>query len=288
MNPFLLVDSEETPVIRMDLVASVGTSVRELFLNAAEDFEKDIEDCISFDPGYQLQEGECFVIEDFTIPDALRSACKQPLSVQRLEKNQLSDLSIKSIVGYSSSGGDERIFFQNFDSRRVLMPGSGVNLLAMADTSTFKELDRPVVLLDAHLAVIWDNGTLKFKNFNNAKRIFNLSCYFNTATDKQIEEFAAHNLIATGDMVKLLNACTAWSRKKIALILHGKVLDSMTVETVREAAKMVDYELPMDGDKIKLPADRTELKALLQFLDEDLYVGPISHRKLLSSGKREV
>jgi hypothetical protein len=288
MNPLLFIDSEDTPVMRMDLVQSVGNSARELFLNAAKDFEKDIEDTITFDPGYQLQEGECFVIKDFAIPDDLKSACKQPVSAERLDKDQLGDLTIKSIVGYDFSGGKERIFFQNFDSRRVLVPGKGLNLFATADASTFKELDAPVVLLDAHLAAIWDKGTLKFKNFNNAKKIFDLTSYFTEATDEQIEEFVAHSFISSEGKDKLLKACTAWSRKKIALILRGKVLDSMTAKSVRDAAKVVDYEVPMDGNKIKLPTDKKELKALLQFLDEDLYIGPISHRKLLSSGKREV
>lgn len=288
MNPFLLIDSEDSPVLRMDLAQTVGNSARELFLKAAQDFEKGIDDTIIFDPGYQLQEGECFKINDFTIPDELKSACKQPVSADRLDKDDLAHLPIKSIVGYDFSGGKERIFFQNFDSRRVLIPGKGLNLFATADASTFKELDAPVVLLDAHLTAIWDKGTLKFKNFNNAKKVFDLTSYFTEATDEQIEEFVAHSFIVSDGKEKLMKACTAWSRKKIALILRGKVLDSMTAKSIRAAAKVVDFEVPMDGDKIKLPNDKKELKELLQFLDEDLYIGPISHRKLLSSGKREV
>lgn len=288
MNPFLLIDSEETPVLRMDLAQSVGNSARELFLKAAQDFEKGIDDTIIFDPGYQLQEGECFEIKDFAIPDELKSACRQPISAVRLNKNDLADLPIKSIVGYDFSGGKERILFQNFDSRRILIPGRGLNLFATADASTFKELESPVVLLDANLAAIWDKGTLKFKNFNNAKKIFDLTSYFTEATDEQIEEFVAHSFISSAGKEKVMKACTAWSRKKIALILRGKVLDSMTAKSIKAAAKVVDYEVPMDGNKIKLPSDKKELKELLQFLDEDFYIGPISHRKLLSSGKREI
>ena len=288
MNPILLIDSEDTPILRMDLAQPVGNSARELFLKAAQDFEKGIDDTITFDPGYQLQEGECFEIKDFAISDDLKSACKQPVSADRLDKDDLADLPIKSIVGYDFSAGNERIFFQNFDSRRVLIPGKGFTVFATADSSTFKEIDTPVVLLDAHLVAIWDKGTLKFKNFNNAKKIFDLTSYFTEATDEQIGEFVAHNFIACVDKDKLVKNSTAWSRKKIALILHGKVLDSMTAKSVKAAAKLVDYDVPMDGNKIKLPSDKKELKALLQFLDEDLYLGPISHRRLLSSGKREL
>ena len=288
MNPILLIDSEDTPLLRMTLAPSVGNDARALFLKAAQDFEKGIDDTIIFDPGYQLQEGECFEIKDFPIGDDLKTACKQPLSAERLDKDQLAGLPIRSIVGYDFSDRNERIFFQNFDSRRVLIPGKGFAVFATADSSTFKELEAPVVLLDAHLAAIWDKGTLKFKNFNNAKKIFDLTSYFTEATDEQIEEFVAHSFIACENKDKLIKNSTAWSRKKIALILHGKVLDSMSARSVRAAAKLVDYEVPMEGNKIKLPSDKKELKELLQFLDEDLYIGPISKRKLLSSGKREV
>jgi hypothetical protein len=288
MNPILLIDSEDTPLLRMTLAPSAGNEARELFLKAAQDFERGIDDTITFDPGYQLQEGECFEIKDFAISDDLTVACKQPLSANRLNKDQLANLSIKSIVGYDFSDRKERIFFQNFDSRRVLIPGRGFAVFATADSSTFKELEAPVVLLDAQLAAIWDKGTLKFRNFNNAKKIFDLTSYFTEATDEQIGEFVAHSFIACEDKEKLIKNSTAWSRKKIALILHGKALDSMTARSVRAAAKLVEYDVPMSGNKIALPSDKKELKALLQFLDDDLYLGPISKRRLLSSGKREL
>jgi len=41
------------------------------------------------------------------------------------------------------------------------------------------------------------------------------------------------------------------------------------------------------GDEIKLPTDKKRQKALLLLLDEGHYIGPISHSKLLSIGKRE-
>lgn len=288
MNPFLLIDSETSPILRLDLTHSVSQAARELFLNAAEDFERGIEELIVFDPGYQLQDGECFVIKNFDIGEELNSVCKQPISADRLNKDKLADLPIKSIVGYDFSGSSKRIFFQNFDSRRVLIPGRAFAVFAAADSSTFRQLEEPVVLLNAQLAAIWENGNLKFKNFNNTKKIFDLTGYFAEATDEQINDFVVHKLISCDDKNVLIKNCTSWSRKKIALILHGGRLDSMTAKSVKKAAQLVDYEVPMSGDKIRLPTDKKELKALLQFLDEDLYLGPISHRRLLSSGKREL
>ena len=169
MNPFLLTDSEQKPILRMDLAQPVGNSARDLFINAAREFEDDIEESLSFDPGYQIQDGECFEIRDFPISEDLKAVCKQPVTAARLNKDELADLPIKSIVGYDFSGSKERIFFQNCDSRRILIPGKGFPLFSTADSSTFRQLDTPVVLLDAHLAAIWDKGTLRFKNFGPPK-----------------------------------------------------------------------------------------------------------------------
>lgn len=254
MNPILIIASEETPFLRMDLVQKVGNSVRELFLKSAQDFENGIDELITFAPGYQLQEGECFEIKEFPIKEELLAVIKQPITATRLDAGKLADLPIKSIVGYDFSEGKKRIFFQNFDSRRVLIPGRRFAVFATADSSTFKELEEPVVLLDAHLAAIWDNGVLKFKSFHLAKQIFDLSGYFAEATDEQIGEFVAHSLIACESKDAVIRSSTVWSRKKIALILHGKTLDKMTAESVRAASKLVEYEVPMKGDKIALPS----------------------------------
>jgi hypothetical protein len=270
----------------MDLTHETETAADRMFVDAAGTFERDIEEYVAFDAGYQLAEGECFQIQNFPMSQELIDVCRQPLSAERLDQAELQFLSVKAVVGYDFSDNNRRLYFQNFDSRRVIVPGRRFAVWSTADASTFRELDRPVVLLDAQLAAVWDNGTLKFKSFHLAKQIFDLSAYFMEATNPQLEEFAGHARISCQDTAHFIAVCNPWSRKKIALILRDRILDDYTLARIRRAARAVRYQLAMDGDRIVLPVAKPQLRALLQFLDEDIYRGPISRRRLLSSGHR--
>ncbi len=258
-----------------------------MFLAGAEAFTRGVEQVVTFDPGYKLHDDECFEIHDFPLPDALIGFCRHPLSAERVEAADFADLPINGIVGYDFSSGQRKLIFQNFDSRRVLLPGRRFALLPMADASTFRQLTSPVLLLDANITAIWDNGVLKFKSFHMAKQLFDLSAYFTEATDEQIAQFASHDRLRCADAARFSSVCNTWSRTKIALILRGGILDHTTGDIIRDAAAAVEYPVQMDGDRVVLPEEKSELRALLQFLDEDIYRGPISQRKLLSSGKRE-
>jgi hypothetical protein len=288
MNPILLIKGDDSPFRRLDLNQEAGMAAREMFLQAADSFARGLEESIPFDPGYKLYDDECFEIRDFPIDEDLISFCRQPISADRVGAADFGQLPIHGIVGYDFSDGQRRLFFQNFDSRRVLVPGRRFAVCSVADTSTFEQLSRPVVLLDSNITAIWDNGLLKFKSFHLAKQLFDLSAYFTEATDEQVTRFASHERLRCADSARFVGACNSWSRTKIAMIMRGGVLDDATGEAIREAATKVDYSVQMDGDRIVLPTEKRELRSLLQFLDEDIYRGPISQRRLLSSGKRQL
>lgn len=288
MNPIIWTKHEARPFLRLDLDQSASSRARELFLSGAESFGLGVEQFVGFDPGYKLHEDECFEIQGFPISDDLLGFCRQPLSAERVNAGDFADLPIKGIVGYDFSGGQQKLYFQNFDSRRVLVPGRRFAVFQIADASTFKELNTSVLLLGAAIAAVWDNGVLRFKSFHLAKQIFDLSGYFTEATDEQIGSFVNHSRLKCASLGKFIDACNTWSRTKIALILRGGILDRATGELIREAAAAVAFEVPMDGDQIVLPEEKAALRSLLQFLDEDIYRGPLSQRKLLSSGKRQL
>ena len=289
MNPILLTKDEERPFLRLDLDQPTASGARNLFSNAANTFCDGIEEVVQFDPGYKLNQDECFEINDFLISDDLIQSCRQPLSTERLESSDFANIPINGIVGYDFSNGRNKLYFQNFDSRRVLIPGRRFAVWPIADASTFKQLTTPVLLLDASITAIWDNGTLRFKSFHLVKQLFDFSQYFLEATSEQLSQFAAHNRFRCTDPARFAGACNTWSRIKIAIILRSGILDRATGDIFREAAATVEYNIQIDDDdRIILPEDKSSLRYLLQFLDEDIYRGPISQRKLLSSGKRHL
>ncbi|NTW84407.1 MAG: DUF4868 domain-containing protein [Chlorobiaceae bacterium] len=286
MNPILITKDDHSPFLRLDLDQSAASVTRNLFMSAVEAFSQGIENVVEFDPGYKLNDDECFEIHDFTIHQDLIGYCRQPLSASRVTASDFEHLPINGIVGYDFSEGQQKLYFQNFDSRRVLIPGRRFAVFSVPDTSTFRQLNSPVLLLDANITATWNNGVLRFKSFHLAKQLFDLSAYFTEATDEQISQFVSHASLQCANTERFIRVCNTWSRTKIALILRGGILDHATGDIIRDAAAAVQYEIPMDGDRIILPEEKGELRALLQFLDEDVYLGPISQRKLLSSSKR--
>lgn len=288
MNPILTTKDDQRPFMRLDLDQSTASITRDLFLSAEEAFSQGIEHVVEFDPGYKLNEDECFEIHDFPIHQDLIGLCRQPLSADRVTASDFENIPINGIVGYDFSDGHQKLYFQNFDSRRVLIPGRRFAVFSVPDSSTFTQLNSPILLLDANISATWNNGVLRFKSFHLAKQLFDLSTYFTEATDEQISQFVSHASLQCANIDRFIRVCNTWSRTKIALILRGGILEHATGDIIREAAATVQYEIPMDGDRIVLPEDKSELRALLQFLDEDIYPGPISRRRLLSSGKRQL
>jgi len=288
MNPILLTRANECPFLRLDLDQSTAAMALNMFQAAAESFNRESEQAVEFDPSYKLHDDECFEIHNFPIDTDLIGYCRQPLSAERVNASDFDNLSINGIVGYDFSKNQQKLYFQNFDSRRVIIPGKRFAIWSMADASTFQQLNQPVLLLDANITAIWDNGVLRFKSFHLAKQLFDLTEYFTEATNEQISQFVSHKSLQCANSERFIKVCNTWSRTKIALILRSGILDHATSDIIRKAAAAVKYKVQMEGDQIVIPEEKGELRTLLQFLDEDIYRGPISQRRLLSSGKRQL
>lgn len=286
MNPILWTKKADPVFLRLDLEPKAENKIEELFDKAAEDFMEKVKQLIPFDAGYTVKEDECFEIDDFKIDEGLLAACAQPLTTERVKANEVGSLELKAVVGYKQDGKSQTLLLQNFDGRRVLVPGQRFALTAMADTSTFQTLQRPVFVLDAKISAIWMDGKLLFKSFHLAKQMVDLTKYFQAASDKQLESFAKHKLIECSDIGKFVDSNNFWTRKKVAMILASGYLDAVPPKELKGIAKNVEYDLVMNKGKVVMPEDPKEMQELLHFLDEELYVGYFSKKKFLTNSKR--
>lgn len=285
MNPILSTASDPQ-YRRLDLTPELERSVEELFDEAAVKFLEGVTKYIPFDPGYTEQAGECFEIKDYPIDPDLLQACTQELTATRVAPEEVISLGIKAIIGYQITSANKSLFFQNFNGSKVVVPGKRFALLSVADSATFEELKRPVILLDSKINAIWVDGRLLFKSYQMAKQMLDLSAYFEEASDAQLEEFAGHNLIECADVDKFKEDNNYWTRKKVAMILASGYLDKVPPKKLKSIAKGVQYELVMKDGKIVMPADPHEMRNLLHFLDEELFVGYFSEQPFLTNSKR--
>ena len=285
MNPLVLTNDASNALRRLDLQPSAGQAARELFAEAAREFRADIEQWVEYDADDNLEAGEGFRISNYALEPFFLTALKQPVSVNRVEAGKLAQLGIKSIIGHNENPDAPEFYFQNFDASRILVPGRGF-LLSMADASTFRELQDPVIALRPDIVAIWKEQTLHFKNFFWASRVFGLTKYYQTATAEQVEQFARHPHFSSGSS-QVLAGCSLWHRKRVALLLQSGDLDKFSIEQFEQAATAIGYKLPLEKGKIKLPSDKAELRELMDFLGDNLYVGAFSKSPWKSSGKRK-
>jgi hypothetical protein len=288
MNPFVFTNEYPVRILRMPVEQQSAAEVRELFLDLSKQFFKGITEYIDFDPGYKLNDDECFKIDEFPIPDELFLVSGAPMTADNLAESDLTGESgpgIKAIIGYDFSAGKKELMFQAFDSKKIFKPGRGIFRF---DKGVFKELKSPVVSIEQKLAGIWKDGTFYFTKLGTVRRIFDFEVYELQATEEQMTEFAKHSMIKCKDSAAMTKAASRWTRGKIARILKNQVLDNYRLSHLKSAAKAVNFDLPLKDKQIDLPSGGLQLKRLLQFLDDDMYRGPISDLQYLSSGKREL
>ncbi len=288
MNPFVFTHEDPVRILRMPVEQQSAADVRAMFLDLSKDFFKGITEYVDFDPGYKLNEDECFQIREFSVPDELLAVVAAPMTADDMVESDLvgnTGPRIKAIIGYDLSGGKKELMFQAFDAKRVFSPGRGIFRFSQG---VFKELKSPVVSIEQKLAGVWRDGTFYFTKLGTVRRIFDFEVYELQATEEQMTEFASHAMIKCKDAAALSKTASRWSRGKIARILKNQVLDTSTLAHLKSAAEAVNFDIPIKGKRIELPEGGVQLKRLLQFLDDDMYRGPVSDRQFLSSGKREL
>ncbi|MCO4882706.1 Kiwa anti-phage protein KwaB-like domain-containing protein [Paraburkholderia caribensis] len=116
-------------------------------------------------------------------------------------------------------------------------------------------------------------------------RVFDLSEFYREATNDEVEAFATHEKMAVADLQNFLASAGPLIRRKISLISQSGILE--TTEQLVAVAQI--FNVPMNVNeqgRIILPTNKTELRQILRFLDEDYYESPLSQSRFVSNSKR--
>lgn len=134
------------------------------------------------------------------------------------------------------------------------------------------------------------DGALKFHSFHLLRQIFDLSAYYNEATDVDIQEFANSEIVAVQDADALVSISDTWVRMKLWLISQSQILQKIPVSDIKAVAAEFNINLSTTNDggeeKIVIPDTKKDLKTLLRFLDEDYYKSPLLQNHYMTNSKR--
>lgn len=284
MNLFALTSVPGARIIRFPLTQDLQEEVRQVFSSQFDAFRTGIVDVIPFDGRYAPDQGELLCINDFEDVDGLRDAVNNPLAVEQFDPQIHSLDSVKALFVKLETDGVSRVLIQLFESRRLI---ATKGLAIFFSGNTFQKMSDAGLTLDTKLLAVLEGNVLKFQSFHFLRRVFEMSEYFNEATNEEIANFATHEKL-TVDNLELFSAnANPLVRKKIALILQSGVLDNFTTEQIVASAQSFNLAIQTTPEgKIVLPANKTELRRLLRFLDEDYYESPLTQTHFVSNSKR--
>lgn len=263
---------------KITLNQKVSLEIKKIFVDASNDFKpSDIEE-IEFDGNYRVDPDEILFV-NFTLPAALMTAISNPISIQilNLEKDEIQALF------WVEQKKDKLpiIYFQNFDTRKVL---KNKHILTYS-SNTYTKLDASAFIVDETISAIFEDKKLYFRSYTNANKVFSLSEFYQAATDADIETFSKDKSIEM-DVKWFKENSNSTIRKQITLIQKSKVLTNADVSKIKKGAADFEVYIKVSKGKLCFPNDVKACKDILAYLNENLYLGPITGAKLRTNSHR--
>jgi hypothetical protein len=287
VNLFALTRDSSRRVVRIPLSADVQNEVQATFQDQERAFRGGAHEEIAFDGKYKPDDGESLFINDFDDIDNLHGTVANPLSVPEIAPSTDEFETIKALFFGQIDGQKRTVLLQNFDKRKIL---SNKGLSIFHASNVYRKVEGVGLTLDTRLAAILEDSKLSFFSFYAARQILDLSLYYKEATDEDLSAFAGNVHVA--DMSNFIASSDTWVRRKVALVMQSAILEKVDLEETKKAAIAfgIEIETTMIDNKpvLVLPENKTELKKVLRFLDEDYFQSVLLSTPHLSSSKRQI
>lgn len=280
--------NKDMEILRVDMDASTQSAICNCFSDAKNELVSD-KTRVVFDGSYKPHNDEFLTIEGFQLPDEIMDAIRDPLGVPSFRKEDNDFPEIKAIfIGERIEVGDSEKFhvaFQRFRKEQYIST-KWYNLFFENDT--FFQEERFGISISDSIDCYFMEGELQFASFYYARQVFDLSDYYRSATDIEVEEFTASDKLAIDNTDAFKDMANSWIRRKIAMINDSGVLENYPAKEIKKRAKVVGVEIEIKTGKIVIPNDKEKVRLILGFLDEEAYKGPFSQNTYLANSKRQI
>jgi hypothetical protein len=242
---------------------------------------------IAFNPGYQPESHEMFCLDGFVLPPWLAGENSQTAAnLDPLQNDQQTLSDVRGLVAFARDDqGEEVMLFQNFSRSHVIYPG---NFLLLRG-NTYETSPHPGLTLDQKLSAIYlpVDGKLLFQSFRTVNTFLPLADVYEEASEQDIREVLAHDLLAAEDADALAEGANQWFRKRFAMLRDSGVLDQYSAAQIKHRSNGYEVDVQIEHGKIAFPADKPAAKKLLQFLNEEIFKGAITETLYETNSKRE-
>ena len=276
----------QTRLLQIPLQQALQTSLAESWEAQTDGFVEGIEE-IDFSAGYSPEKHERFRLHDYEPPAWLVKENSQTIDnlVTITSDDELIDSITGTVAMARNAQGEEVALFQNFTRSRVIRPGGFLFL----DGNTYKSAERRGLTLDVALSAVYQptERKLLFHNFRTVNTFLPLADFYQEASEQEIREVLDHPLLAAEDPDAAVGNANQWFRKRFAMLKDSGILDEYSAAAIQSRSDGHNVSIKVSNSKIVFPADKAEAKRVLQFLNEELYRGPITETLYETNSKRE-
>lgn len=268
---------------RVRLDANVQQAVEAVFAEQEVAFRQGVTDEVPFDGSWTPNEDEFLTIdvpaEAQIFADTVNA---NAMAVDDIDTAAFAAEGIKALFTGISVNGATKVLVQRFTSQQVLER----RFALLQQGNAFRRLSEPAFTLDNSLACIIEDGTVKFKSQHKLRSIINMLEIYREATEQEVQTFAAHASLEVADAVGFVNVTNQVSRKLIHAIVNNGTLDNYTPVQIQSAAQQTNLAIDVQNGRIVMPTTHADIKALLQFLNESRYSGPLSGQAFVTNSQR--
>ena len=275
-------------IMRLEVDAETQKNICDVFASAVMELVGD-KGKVEFDGSYKPDQDEVLFIDNFQLPDEIKDAIRNPIGVAAYGKENDDYPSIKAIfVGERAEEDATEKFsvaFQRFRKDQYILPHL-INIFW--DQNTFRREKKFGISVSDSIDCYFADNELQFASFYFARQIFDLSGYYRSATNQEVESFTSNGLLSFEDASNFEALANSSIRRKIAMINDSGVLENHSAIDIKRLAQKAGIDLTVKNKKIVIPQDKEQIKVILSFLDEEAYKGPFTQFTYLANSKRKV
>lgn len=270
---------------RIALHPDIQKLVAKIFNEQETSFRAGITTTVPFDGRWTPDADEVLTI-DVPAEAAVFAATigASALSVALLNTNTFADEGIKALFTGAKVNGKTKVLIQPFTAQQVL----GKQFTFFQQQNVFQQLTDTAFTMASSLVCIIEDGQIRFKSQQKLRAVINMLEIYRAATDEEVASFAKHASLAVPDVAKFSTATSQTSRKLIHAAMQNGILDTYTPSAIKAAASQTGLEVDLHNNQILMPTEPSNIKALLQFLNESRYLGPLSGQAFVSNSQRAV
>lgn len=292
MPLFAVMDNlSATKVVRIKLDRAASDMIHETFATQKSHFEAHHDSIIPFYAGYNPSYNECFELDKFADSEVLIDAVTRNTAIPEWKPEEINIDHIKALfVGVGNPKSQNCIALQTFTKKQILDTSKSFVMSLVGAANTFSKAEKVGFNIDEKLVAVIKGNKIYFRSFFKLRSIFDMGSYFQEATDQDLALFASNAAFEVPPGFNLNVIADTPIRNKITLINKSGILDAQLLPTLKSAAGKIGFPLKTTLthglEKIEMPQTKKEIKALLDFLDEDIFTSEITQKIFKSNSKR--